>query len=100
MFRAGRGLILATNYKYYVGHYLHRQCVHVGQAMLGRAKKTKVRRSFPQVSYVVLYYTRIIGIFLFFSKMGSKGLSRRVNPKKGDFQDVPNYPSKLGSQEA
>ena len=31
---------------------------------IGWAKKTKVWKSIPQVSYVVLYYTRIIGTFL------------------------------------
>ena len=40
---------------------------------MGQKKQCK---SIPQVSDVVLYYTRILEHFYFFSKMGFKGLSK------------------------
>ena len=63
------------------------------------SQKSKVFKSIPQVSYVVLYYTRIIGTFLFFSKMGSKGQSLKKFIFKM-FQTTSCGYSKLVSQEA
>ena len=50
---------------------MHRLDIEIRQTKtLGWVTKTKVCNSIPQVSYVVLYYTRIIGTFLFFLKSG------------------------------